>query len=100
MLTLPLGGPNGRWVAAGSVTTMSKKPGATTAPLGMNGICRFTTPTFSSGMPSAAKRSTTSNTTSGLLLTDSCQSLPLPCSATAWAITFMPCSSMSRATKV
>ena len=82
------------------VTSMSKKPGATSALPGMQGILLFTTPTFSKGCPAATKRSTTSCTMSGLLDSDSIAPSPTPRCATACAMTFMPSVSMSRATKV
>ena len=87
-------------VPAGSVTTRSKNDGGTSAPLGMKGIFWLITPTVSSGWPAARSFSTTSSTTSGLLDSDSRSEAPSPREATAWAITFMPCTAMSRATKV
>jgi hypothetical protein len=44
-----VGGANKAWLAAGSDTTTSKKPGSTSAPLGMKGICRLITPTAITG---------------------------------------------------
>ena len=66
----------------------------------MKGILRLTTPTVSSGWPAARSFSTTSNTTSGLLDSDNRIASPSPLAPTACAITFMPCTAMSRATKV
>ena len=66
----------------------------------MKGICVLMTPMTIKGWPAARTFSTTSKTTSGLLDIDRRIVAPLPFTATACAITFMPCTAMSRATKV